>query len=125
MMSTMELDAALERMNLLCRTSQEAVEAANAGVAEVARLSLLKLAETMPGLGGLAYSTDYEYDDEGSYFRTVTVYPLEEGSYGDFDDEFSDDMSAFGVEALALLCGVSEDAVEGQVTLAEAQERRF
>jgi hypothetical protein len=96
--------------------------------AEVARLELLEFAEESPTVIGLSFESEYEYDDEGGYFLSTSVYPLVNEGLADpeWDPyEFSDKFQGYGHNALAMLCAVDPDAREGQVTLAEAQSRNF
>lgn len=116
---------ARERMQRAFEAFRTAEEKANEAAAEVARLCLLNLAEERPGIKGLSFESEYQYDDEGGYFQTATTYPLvEEGSTEDFDDVFMDEMN-FDVATLAVLCGVHPDTGEGQITIEEARAKKF
>lgn len=111
--------------------AQEAYEKASknvtAAVAEVARLALLEYASTHPEIKGLCFESSYEYDDEGGYYLSTSVYPLVDKGGSPFDDDYelSDAIQGFGHAAIALLCGENEDATEGEVTIEQAKERRF
>lgn len=126
-MSVVEL--AHKRMTVTYETSRVAQEEAVKAEAEYLRLCLLGYAETNPSVAGLSYQCEYQYDDEGGYFRTISFYPLVtdgDGYFeGDFDMDFADEWGGFTPESVCLLCGDKSDAWEGQVTLAEARERSF
>lgn len=128
-MSTAEIDTARQRMGSAFQACRYATEKANQAAAEVARLTLLKLAGEMERLTGFRFESEYQYDDEGGYFRSVTVYPAFEGDEPDYDSdypyEFEDEMNSFGSEAIAVLCGLPPEADNGQITIKEAKTRRF
>ena len=100
-------------------------------LSELLRLELLKFSEEHPEVKGLAFETEWCYDDEGGYFMADTVYPLTDGEPGflaEMDEdpyEFSDAMHGFGHTALTMLCGLFPDDTEGQVTVEQAREMRF
>ena len=121
------LEVARSRMNEAWKAYQYAFDNAHKAEAEVARLTLLKLADETKGMDGMTFETQYEYDDEGGYFRTLSCYPtFEDDQDGDYDEyEFLDVMNGFTPEAICLLCEVSTDSSVGQITLPQAKERRF
>lgn len=121
------LKVAEGRMNEAYKAFQYASDNAHKAEAEVARLNLLKLADEIKGMDGMTFETQYEYDDEGGYFRTLSCYPtFEEDEDVDYDQyEFFDLMNSFTPEAICLLCEVPGDSTVGQVTLVQARERRF
>ena len=123
-----ELEAAEERANAATKAFQEATTAVNNAWAEHARLTLLKLSEEHPELQGLSFETSYEYDDEGGYYASVSVYPLIDGDIleiGWNDYELEDEFSGYGHDVIATLCGVHTEQMSGQITLVEARERSF
>ena len=122
------LQAAESRMNEAYKTLQYASDNANKAAAEVARLTLLKLADEIPGLTGMTFETNYEYDDEGGYFRSLSCYPTfdDEDMEADYDQyEFMDLMNGCGAEPICVLCEAHTDADTGEITIKQAQERRF
>lgn len=130
-MSTV-MDEARARAIELDKVWREAQANARNAWAELARLDLLRLAEEEPAIKGMRFESNYEYDDEGGYFMSVNAYPL-----SDFDDPdvvaddpdpdyvLAETFEQYGHEVLCVLCGVSEDSWEGQVTIVEAKERSF
>lgn len=95
-------------------------------LAEQARLELLNQATEDERIVGLTFTTEYEYDDEGGYFRSDTVYPVvNDTDYADFDYEFGDLFQQYGHEALCVLCGVDTESFAGEITIEQARERRF
>lgn len=114
-------------MNNAWKAYQYASDNAQKATAEVARLTLLKLAGENPGMDGMTFETEYEYDDEGGYFRTLSCYPtFEEDQDYDYDDlEFNDLMNTFTPESICVLCDVPSDETTGQITVVQARERRF
>lgn len=121
------LEVARARMNEAYKSYQYASDNATNAEAEVARLTLLKLSDEIPGLDGMTFETQYEYDDEGGYFRTLSCYPtFEDDQDYDYDEyEFIDLMNSFTPGSICALCGVPEDASVGQITLVQARDRRF
>lgn len=122
------LHAAEARMNEAYKTFQYAAENANNAAAEVARLNLLKLADEIPGLTGMTFETNYEYDDEGGYFRSLSCYPTfaDDDKEADYDQyDFLDTMNGFGAEPICVLCGVHTDSDAGEITMEQVRERRF
>ena len=69
-----ELEFAQERLNTATNISLAASHVEAKARAEVARLSLLKLVEKYPATQAFTLEVSYEYDDEGGYFPTVSVY---------------------------------------------------
>ena len=122
-----ELSIAVERMNAAYKAYQYASDGANQAAAEVARLELLRLSGEIPGMTGMTFETQYEYDDEGGYFRSLSCYPtFASDSEADFDQyDFIDAMNGFGAEPICVLCDVPTDSDQGEITLAQAEERRF
>ena len=123
-----ELSIAVERMNAAYKAYQYASDGANQAAAEVARLELLRLSGEIPGMTGMTFESDYEYNDEGGYFRTISCYPTfaEDAEIADFEHwDFIDAMNGFGAEPICVLCDVSTDSGQGEITLAQARERRF
>lgn len=123
-----ELTQAVERMNAAYKAYQYASDNATNAAAEAARLQLLGLADEIPGLTGMTFETQYEYDDEGGYFRTISCYPTfaSDDKEADYDQYyFIDLMQGYGAEPICVLCGVFTDAVQGEITLEQARERRF
>lgn len=122
-----QLEVAEARMNAAYKSFQYAAENANNAAAEYARLTLLKLSDEIPGLTGMTFETQYEYDDEGGYFRSLSCYPTfandEEADYDNYD--FIDLMNGFGAEPICVLCGVHTDADAGEITIEQIRERRF
>ena len=115
-----------ERVSAAIKNFHAAQEELNRSLAESARLLLLEFAEENENIKGLTFESEYQYDDEGGYFLTDSVYVLSDTGLEEFDDEFSDAFSyEFGHEALAVLCGVSTDSYEGRITIKEARERSF
>jgi hypothetical protein len=114
-------------MNAAYQAFQYASDNANKAAAEVARLELLRLAGEIPGMTGMTFETEYEYDDEGGYFRTLSCYPtFASDSEADFDQyDFIDAMNGFGAEPICVLCDVHTDSAEGEITIEQARERRF
>ena len=92
------------------------------------RLTFLKFVDKYPGVIGFTFETEYEYDDEGGYYRTANMYPVFADNTPivdeyDFLDQVRDGAS---VEAICILCGVDpDDGHEGEVTVAQARERSF
>jgi len=129
-MSTI-MDAARERAIELDGVWREARTNAFNAWAELARLDLLRVAEEKPAITGLRFEAHYEYDDEGGYYMSVTAYPLGADDPDlDEDDldphyEFAETFEQYGHEILCVLCGLTEEASEGQITVAEARERSF
>ena len=109
------LEVARGRMNEAYKSFQYASDNATKAEAEVARLTLLKLAGEIKGLDGMTFETQYEYDDEGGYFRTLSCYPtFEEDEDYDYDEyEFIDLMNGFTPEAICRLCDVPGDSSIG------------
>lgn len=123
-----EIEQAVERMNAAYKAYQSASDGANQAAAEVARLELLRLSGQIPGMTGMTFESDYEYNDEGGYFRTISCYPtFAEGvENADFEQwDFIDVMNGFGAEPICVLCDVLTDSDQGEITLAQAEERRF
>ena len=119
------LTQATDRMHVALKASDEAIRVANLAAAEVARLTLLKLADENDDLTGIDFEVTSEYDDEGSYFKTVSVFPQFDGFREPVDHDISDMLNGFGPTPLCILCGVHDESWEGQVTIAEAREKRF
>lgn len=119
-----ELTEASARLAAAMKACDEATRVANLAAAEAARLTLLKFADKDDDLIGMSFEVNSEYDDEGSYFKCASVYPQFE-SGEDVDHEVSDELNAFGPAALCVLCGVHDESWEGEITIAEARERRF
>lgn len=113
-----ELQAATERMMEAYKVYDKAQQNAWTSEAEVARLRILDLAEQIPGMNGMTFECQYEYDDEGGYFRTISCYPTFEDEAADYDQyDFYDYVNAFNAEAICILCGVPTDAYAGETTL--------
>lgn len=123
--SDVRIKAASERAIEAQAAYEVASKNVTAAVAEVARLSLLEYAREHPEVTGLSFESSYEYDDEGGYFLSTSVYPTVADDFWMDDYELADAVQGFGHAAIALLCGADEDAYEGEVTIAEARERRF
>lgn len=122
------LKVAEARMEEAWKAFRYASENANNAAAEVARLTLLKLSDEIPGLTGMTFETQYEYDDEGGYFRTLSCYPTfaDDDAEADYDQyDFLDTMNGFGAEPICVLCGVHTDADAGEITIEQARDRRF
>ena len=100
------LKVAEARMNEAYNAFRYASDNAHNAEAEVARLTLLKFADEIPGLDGMTFETQYEYDDEGGYFRTISCYPtFEEDKDYDYDEnDFIDLMNGFTAESICVLC---------------------
>lgn len=130
-MTTTEMDALRERAIAAGKVAAEARMVELNAWAELARIDLLKFVDEHPeaGIIGLSFETTYEYDDEGGYFPTPSIYPLvgddADRHEADPEYEFHDMAHAYGHDVLAVLCGVDTDELEGQITVAEARERRF
>lgn len=106
--------------------ADRARERADTFWAEVARLTLIEWAEKDKRITGLTFESEYEYDDEGGYFLSVNAYPATDGDALELDDyDFHDNFAQFGHASLAILCGVSPDTMDGEVTVEQARERRF
>ena len=124
------LKEAVERMTRAHSTFRTARDEMNAAEAEVLRLQFLAFVDEHPEVTGFTFETEYEYDDEGGYYRTASMYATYEDKVGldeidgyDFVDAVRDGAS---IEAICILCGVDpDDGHEGEVTVAEARERRF
>ena len=77
----------------------------------------------------MTFETNFEYDDEGGYFRTLSCYPTfatdeQEADY--YADDFLDTMNGFGAEPICVLCGVHTDVwTQGKITIEQARDRRF
>jgi hypothetical protein len=124
-----ELETAIEVMNETWKTALGAMHNATQAEAEVARLTFLEYADRYPSkVRGFAFESEYQYNDEGGYFVATSVYPIvtECTSVELTDDyELQDTLGSYNREALALLCGVMEDAFEGECSVERARERRF
>jgi hypothetical protein len=70
----MSTDSALERLTMATAVASDAMVAETAARAEWARVSLLSLAEKHPKIVGFNFETEWEYDDEGGYFPTTSIY---------------------------------------------------
>ena len=118
-------EVAKGRMNEAWKLFEYARDNAHQAEAEVARLTLLELADQIPGMDGMTFETQYEYDDEGGYFRTISCYPTGDGTE-DYDGyEFLDLMNGFTPAAICVLCGTPTDADAGEITMEQIRERRF
>lgn len=117
------IEAARERCTRTWTAFTKTKELAERAEAELARLVLLELAAGDSDLRGIKFESHYEYDDEGGYFRTTSVYGLydENGPV----EAYLEEMEGFSLEALALLCEAGVDTDEGRVTIEQARERRF
>lgn len=122
-----DITAAEERMREAAKAYHAAREASlNAG-AEAARLHFIALAhDTDEGsipVAGFRFTTEYCYDDEGGYFDSINVMLVDSnGDDIDYDDSC---IEPFGPEVIRRLCGCSEDADQGEITVAEAREKSF
>lgn len=119
------LESACERRDTALLVARATNEDYIRAEAEVVRLVFLEFAAKDSAIQGFCFEYEYEYDVEGGYYLSTSVYPLVDGEEAYDLDEFSYEMREHGIEAIRLVCGVSEDAVEGRVTVAEARERSF
>lgn len=120
------LTVAIARMTEAYKAYDYAQMNAWTAEAEVARLRLLDLAEQIPGMNGMTFECQYEYDDEGGYFRTISCYPTYETDDPVEDPyDFYDHMNGFNGEAICILCGVPTDSYAGEVSLDALREGRF
>lgn len=123
-----ELELAIEVMQGTGKTWEEAHRNAIQAEAEVIRLLLLDYAKEHPSkIKGFSFECEYQYDDEGGYFKSNSVYPLVSDCTADIIDEyeFTDMLNGYSQEALALVCGVHSDSFSGECTVEQARERRF
>jgi hypothetical protein len=77
---------------------------------------------------GFTFESEYQYNDEGGYFVSTVVYPVvSECTSVNLEDDYElqDTLGSYNREALALLCGVMEDAFAGSCSVEQARERRF
>lgn len=70
----MSVETALARLTATTGAAAQAMENEAKARAEWGRESLLALAEANPQIMGYSFETEWEYDDEGDYFPTVSVY---------------------------------------------------
>lgn len=69
-----DMENADARLNVAVSNAATALSMEAAARADWARLTLLALAEKHPGVTGFTFETDWEYDDEGGYFPTVSIF---------------------------------------------------
>jgi len=115
---------ATERMNDNWQHFRVAEENAFKATAEVARLSFLRFVDANPEVTEMVIDVEFNYDDEGGYYRSVSCYT----GVQEIDDgyDFYEEMSSFRPEALCILCGLAPDWTgDGKITVQEARERRF
>ena len=81
-----QLDAAYER-------STAAIQAEAYARCGLVSLKLLALAEVDPTIVSFTVETGWEYDDQSSYFHTVSLIPTRSGDVaGELEDQVSDDL---------------------------------
>jgi len=123
-----ELELATEVMNGAWRTASEAQRNAYSAEAEVVRLLFLDYASEHPTkIKGFSFESEYQYNDEGGYFISTSVYPCTTECTADIIDDYelTDILGGHSREALALVCGVDEDSFAGECTLQQARDLRF
>lgn len=124
-----EIERARERSAAAHKELSAAMEASRQADAEHLRLAFLAIVDEFPSkIKGLSFDSEYCYDDEGGYFISDSVYPLEGECTAEvegWDPYVLEDLNGWGHEALCVLCGVHTESFAGQITVAEARERRF
>jgi hypothetical protein len=118
-----DLQTAQERLNVTLKASFDASQNAAAAAAEWARLALLEVVDQYPQVVRFTFGVGYEYDDEGGYFPSVSIYP--EYADGDHNFEVEDEMieieNSLDPDAVAILAGPDL----GPRTIAELREVSF
>jgi len=123
-----ELDLATEVMNGAWKTASEAQRNAYSAEAEVVRLIFLDYASKHPTkVKGFSFESEYQYNDEGGYFVLTSVYPCTTECSADVIDDYelTDILNGYSREALALVCGESQDSFMGECTVKQARDLRF
>ncbi len=107
------------------KTANEAMRNATQAEAEVVRLTFLDYAARKPKVKGFSFESEYQYNDEGGYFVSTSVYPLVTCNNFDDDYELMDLLNGYSQGAIAMVCGEHSDQFSGECTVAQAKERRF
>lgn len=117
----MSVDESLARLNTASVAAGLAMVAETEARAEWVRASLIDLAEKHPVITGFSFETDWEYDDEGGYFPTTSIYadlaePSLETEYA-LEDELTELQHSVTHEVAEL--------IGGQTTVQQLKEVTF
>ena len=122
------LEEAMRQVDVAVERTLAAIQAEAYARGELVSLKLLSLAELDPSIVSYTIETGWEYDDEGGYFHTVSLWPQRqsdverEGVAPELEDQVSDellDVNHWLDEASVALFG-GDEAV---ITIAQLRER--
>lgn len=84
------IEEALRQLDAATDKTRAAIAAEAYARCEYVSLNLLALTELDPSIVSFTIETGWEYDDESSYYMTVTLWPERTGDPGDVAPELED-----------------------------------
>lgn len=94
------IEEASRQVDQACQRTQDAIQDEAWARCELVALKLLALVEVDPSLVSFTIETGWEYDDQSSYYHTVTLWPERTGDpidlAGELEDQVSDELLDVG-----------------------------
>lgn len=120
-MTSARLDFAVERTKAAGEAYAKARDVLDAAEAEELRVRLCDLADEH-GIVAFSYETNYEYDDEGSYFPSVSMRGATADDEEMAEDAVYDAANDVSHRAVDLLFGSERD---GEITIEQLRRKHF